>query len=389
VTEWKPKPKVDANTEDMNLTGEEGSVLARVDGFTSMQNISLATGLPEGRVRQIVNKLVRQGAVDAQAEAEHQKTAVDTISPAELAEMLGATDDDAFEGTVTEEVPAPIPGISAPEEIQMDEASEAQERPDVSATADEASEETEAPAEEGEGEGDEEEEGNYRKLYMEKLSKLEAPERESMAKTAIDPELMALTFDPLHSVIRYMFENTKAGLAHARMVARHHHTPQGLDIVMAKAEFMRDTQMQRNLLLNTMLQEPQLKKLLQSKRLMDIYKIAISRDIPERNRTKSRNIMRSKWASAEGDERAGLVFSTEGRCLTMLQGLPFDSQMTTYLCSKTYNSVLLIQNLARFGATPPQVLSHLIRQPVVKRQQHLRTLIKQHPNCPSDVKRQA
>src|SRR6185437_3810630 len=55
VTEWKPKPKVDANTEDMNLTGEEGSVLARVDGFTSMQNISLQTGLPEGRVRQIVS----------------------------------------------------------------------------------------------------------------------------------------------------------------------------------------------------------------------------------------------------------------------------------------------------------------------------------------------
>lgn len=411
MSDWKPKPKADAKTEDMNLTGEEGFVLSRVDGFTSLANLAHLTSLPEGRVKQILNKLVRQGAVDAdvalpaapvssarprpQPAAEAPSTVVDELSSHELREILGETgptmDDEPpmEQATETDQgdaiEPAPAPQVDEP----FDEPTMAED--DIDASSEENPEESEGASEEekAEDEASEGDEANARKLYNTELAKLEQPEREAMAKSAKEPHLSALCFDPHHAVIARVFENPSAGLQHARLVARNHHTPQGLDIVIHRAELFRDLQVQRLLLQNTMLQEPQLKRILQPKRLAEIYKVALSREIPEKNRQKSRGILRSKWSMTDGEERAGLVFTTEGRCLMMLTGLPFDSQTTSLLCQKTYTSLLLIQNLARFGASPPQLLSHLLKQAIVRRQPHLRTLITQHPNCPGDAKRRA
>jgi hypothetical protein len=448
MSEWKPKPKPDAQLEDLNLTGEEGYVLSRVDGFTSVHNLVAVTGLPEVRVKQILKKLVRSGALHDDADmapsapaapepalrtgrpaappstkstantggpskAEIMSTLVDELSPAELREILGETDhtmDDApalAQMTETDHqggphepsAPAPIELGGGVEEAQIDApepVNSAFEEPTMADDPNaEAADAKGDDADKGEEKADEEaaenpdEEANFRKLYNTELSKLEQPEREAMAKTAKDPYLAALCFDAHPAVIKQIFDNQSAGLQHARLVARNHHTPQGLDVVMHRAEFFRDGQTQRLLLQNTMLQEPQLKRILQSKRLMECYKITISREIPERNRQKARHVLRSKWSTSDAEERAGLVFTTEGRCLIQLTGLPFDSHTTTLLCSKTYTSLLLIQNLARFGASPPQVLAHLLKQAPVKRQPHLRTLITQHPNCPADAKRRA
>lgn len=433
MSEWKPKQKPDAQLEDLNLTGEEGYVLSRVDGFTSVTNLAHVTGLPEVRVKQILQKLVRCGALHDDAapaaapgkpsaptpsksaqprpsKAEIMSTLVDELSPAELREIFGETDhtmdDSPALGPMTEtdhlggEPSSPAPGaVAGADEVQLDAPEPASNAPFDEPTMADAprgdgdGDDTGAEAaKDGEADGDKEgegEEANARKLYNTELSKLEQPEREALAKTAKDPVLAALCFDPHPAVIKHIFENQAAGLQHARSVARNHHTPQGLDVVIHRADFFRDNQVQRLLLQNTMLQEPQLKRILQSKRLMECYKVTISREIPERNRQKARYILRSKWSTSDAEERAGLVFTTEGRCLIQLTGLPFDSHTTTLLCSKTYTSLLLIQNLARFGASPPQVLAHLLKQPAVKRQPHLRTLITQHPNCPADAKRRA
>ena len=436
MADWKPKPKSDAKTEDMNLTGEEGFVLSRVDGFMSLKQLVAVTGLPEGRVKQIMQKLVRQGAVDAElasptaptsptsppmstapsarrsaspaARPEPIHTDVDDVSQQALRELHDA-DVTVEDGRVPSASSPSVPASVALPDAELGVPDERSARDERDASVPEPSRDDDDGGGDDHDDGEpatdvvepvdvddkpqsadeEAEEANHRKLYNETLSKLEPPEREALARSAADPHLMALCFDALPAVIKGIFENSRSGMGHARMVARHHHTPQGLDVVMGRAEFFRDLQVQRFLLQNTMLQEAQLKKLLGSKRLADVYKVSISREIPERNRTKARNVLRAKWATAEGEERAGLVFTTEGRCLMMLQGLPMDSQMAMFLTQKTYNSSLLIQNLARFGATPPQVLSHLLKQPACRRQQHLRTMIKQHPNCPSDAKRQA
>jgi hypothetical protein len=48
---------------------------------------------------------------------------------------------------------------------------------------------------------------------------------------------------------------------------------------------------------------------------------------------------------------------------------------------------MLIQSLARFPATPPQLIAHLLRQPLVKRQAHLKNQLLAHSNTPADAKR--
>lgn len=248
--------------------------------------------------------------------------------------------------------------------------------------------------EEGEAKETEEEketaavaEANYRKLFETQLHDLPLEEREKLARTESGPVLLALCFDPVPGVIHGIFENPQVGFPHARLVARHHRTPQGIEAVFTRAELARDAQVQRWLMANPMLQDAHFKKLLGPKRIAVIYKWALSRDLPEKNRSKVRNTLRAKWGTAEGDERANLIFTTEGRVLQMLIGLPLDSMTVQQLCARTIHSVMLVQNLARFASTPPALLTHLLRQATVKRQVHLRTMIFQHPNCPSTEKR--
>src|SRR5690606_34757629 len=101
----------------------------------------------------------------------------------------------------------------------------------------------------------------------------------------------------------------------------------------------------------------------------------------------ARQELRRSFQQASAEERVGLMFTTEGRCLTMLIGLSFDSKTTALLCGRTYNSTLLIQNVLRFSATPPPLIAHLAKQNSVRRTPSLKKLILQHPNCPSQVKK--
>ena len=50
-------------------------------------------------------------------------------------------------------------------------------------------------------------------------------------------------------------------------------------------------------------------------------------------------------------------------------------------------SSTLIQNLARWPTTPPQILRHLAKQSTIRNNPGINRLILQHPNCPSDLKR--
>jgi hypothetical protein len=452
MSEWKPRVKSGLRWESLSLTAEDGFLLSRIDGTTSVMGLSHVTGLPLAQVQDGLRRLRASGALDVEPtptpSSGGSAAAVATRAPVRTAAAPAPSstrpaqapavahgpsgtapgdadladddlaDDDLFDDLADADEPS-LEGEATLEGDAVDEAQPAaragrdavvvDDAPDapVSARAEDAdagkdAADDEKSDEEGGGkrEGDEEaeaesddnedaavEEGNYRKLYETTLHTLPQDEREKLAKTASGPVLLALCFDPVPQVIGGIFENPECGFSHARLVARHHRTPQGLDDVLRRAEFARDAQVQRFLLANPMLNDAQLKKLLSPKRLDVIYKWTLSRDLPEKNRAKVRLILRSKWSTADGEARAHLIFTTEGRVLTMLIGLPFDSQTTTLLCARTYNSLMLIQNLARFSATPPQVLQHLLKQALVKRQPHLRTLIAQHPNCPSDVKR--
>ncbi len=465
MSDWKPKQRAGLRWESLNLSAEEGFLLSRIDGNTSVDSLTHLTGLSAAAVTLALAKLQLGGAIeappardartpassnpeptgpvtaqrqrrtgpliDATAEQPPLFSADESGDEEELSALKpGQFDDDedairaalaemsddnltlpALEGDDTDEgapfaddVPCGVePDLAAGADSPLDGA----EQQEVEGKASNESADAEGAADveephEDEGDVDEPdearearaaaadvEEGNHRKLFETTLHDLPQEEREQLGRVEGGHVLCALCFDPVPQVINAIFENPQVGFPHARLIARYHRTPQGIDVLFKRAELVRDGQVQRYLLGNPMLQDSHLKRILQSKRLAIVYKWALSRDIPEKNRNKVRQMLRSKWSTAEGDERANLVFSTEGRVLLMLAGLPFDSQTTSLLCQRTYNSMVLIQNLARFSATPPLLISHLMRQALVKRQAHLRTMLLQHANCPSDLKRKA
>lgn len=431
-TDWKPRVRPGLRWESLHLTPEEGFLLSRVDGTTSVAALRQLTGMSEARVTEVLSRLEQHGAI----EPGPARTALHTI-PAEMtieeqapqgmrhdvdvdeddAELIrramaeleldpSLLGDDTDEGdAIDDDEPAATaphltrPGGASSAAADDDPPTQAEAGTRVDhAAADEDGDGSDAGAGEGDGDGDEKEgehggsaaveEGNSRKLFETQLHGLPQQEREQLARTADGPTLMALCFDPVPYVISGLMENPQVGHPHARLIARYHRTPQGLEAIFGKRpELARDAQVQRWLLANPMLADTHLKRVLSPKPLAQVYKWSLSRDLPEHNRGKVRTMFRNKWGTADGEERANLVWSCEGRCLQFLTGLQLDSKATTLLCARSIHSVMLVQSLCRFTATPPPLLAHLARQPLVKRQPNLRTMIMQHPNCPADLKR--
>ena len=454
MSEWKPKMKAGLKWESLELSAEEGFLLSRLDGTTSVDALTHLTGFSAEQVQQALHKLTRHGAIEPapsssgapSSSSRSPKTpptsAKSTNSPnspkstkhtmegpplmsaddsevsdddpglraaldemtSEVLDLPSLEGDDTDEGAaVVDEADALVRAAlaerhadghaghghdgSRADAVVDDAPAVAVDKDAGKGTEDIVDEDATDDGEEEDAEAAAVAEGNHRKLFETTLHGLPQEEREKKARTEGGPTLLALCFDPVPQVIHGILENPEMGFPHARLIARHHRTPQGIEALFTRNELVRDGQVQRYLMANPMLQDAHLKKLLAPKRVAVVYKWALSRDLPEKNRNKVRTILRSKWSTAEGDERANLIWSTEGRVLVMLIGIPLDSQATQLLCARTIHSALLIQNLARFASTPPALLTHLLKQAAVKRQVHLRNMIFQHPNCPSSEKR--
>jgi hypothetical protein len=279
----------------------------------------------------------------------------------------------------------PVDELEELEELEAGEA-EAEGEAEDAAAGDEAEGATEAPAKLNEEV--EANERNFRQLYESKFHALPTDARVHAAQTSHGSDLFALCFDAEPRVVSAVLDNPASGLDHARLIAFHHRTSTGLEMLSRRTEFLRDMLVERRLLRNPMCGEMVLSRIMGSKRLHQTYKIAIDRDIPEITRAKSRGHLRKKWQTAPSEERADLVLRTEGRCLQYMTGCTFDAKTTGIMCGKQYNSVLFIQNLAKFAATPPGLLAHLMKQPFVRKNAPLKKLLLQHPNMPGEVKRQ-
>ena len=234
---------------------------------------------------------------------------------------------------------------------------------------------------------DEKDERNYRKIYERDFRGLEVGARVEWARTATGSRLRSLCHDQDPKVVAALVENPNCGLQEARSIASHHLNGRGLEILGRRRELLRDGQVQRCLLRNTQLPVGVLQHIASTKSLRDLYRISIDRNVIDRLRSRLRAELRKKYSTSSPEERVDLVFRTDGRALGMLAGMNFDGRMTSLLASRSINSTLLIQNLARFSATPSVLLAKLLKQPTVRRLPQLRTMLLRHPNMPSDMKR--
>lgn len=327
----------------LHLSPEEGFVLSRVEGTSTVEELVALTGLEEQRVVEIVARLSAAGAIDL------------------------------------------YPEPSAPEELSVPDA--APTEPDLPVDLDGGDAEASASPSETTTAPEAHDEREHRRTYEALFRAKTREERVAAAHSSGGAHLLALCLDPDPQVIDAILANPRVGIDAARLIAEHHRTSAGLEMIAKRTSFVVDAIVHRRLLRNPQLPPAVLHRLLTPKLIVDVYKIVVDREIPDRTRMMAREVLRKKFTIASSDERAALLFKTEGRCLPFLVNCSLDAHATQILASKSTYSVLFVQNLTRWSATPPLLLAHLLKLPVVRRNVGLRKLVLRHPNVPAESKR--
>lgn len=338
---WRPRLREAIDLRELPLGAEEGFVLSRLDGATTVSELRALTGMSEDRVASILERLLLLGVVQPPPDARPATPPPPATSPTSP--------------------PAPASSAEPAEEGTEDE--DGAREPAVPTTA--------------------------RALFGQHLRLLDEAERVSRAAEAKEPELSAFCFDPLPNVARALLTNPNFNLNHARMLARFHTAPPGLEALAARGGVARDPVVERCLLRNPRLPVGATRRLLAGQRLLKLWLLHQDREVPELARKTGKEVLRSRFGSAPAEERVDLIMRTDGRVLLSLGGIPVDGRTASLLCQRSYRSPLLILNLARWGACPPQVLVHLWKQPAVRHQLQLRQALLRHPNLPSEFKREA
>lgn len=335
--QWKPRWNVAADLETLSLTADDTSVLTRLDGLTSVGDLPAITGLSPERIAAALDRLVSYGAVEAPVTAPAAPAAAPPIAPSAAQAHSSASPPSA------------------------DDEEDASTEPDAADSA-----------------------GTHRKLFEGELHALNVDERAARAATAAEPYLSAFCYDPVPSVIKALLTNPSTGLAHARLIAQHHRNPAGLEAIASRGAFAQDAGVRRWLVRNPQLPSSLFTRLFGGRGMLELFRLTLSRDVPEQTRRTSREALRRRFASGTADERVALIIRSEGRALAGLSGIPVDGRTTALLCGRTYASTTLIQNIARWSAAPPALIAYLLKQESVRRSPSLRTLLQRHPNAPSD-----
>ncbi|NWJ42484.1 MAG: hypothetical protein HXX12_16100 [Geothrix sp.] len=328
---WKPRPRAGVDHLALPLDPRQGYLLSLLDGALDVPTLAALMNLGEDEVTSLLDDLVRMGAVASLNQAPAARPAMEAD-------------------------PEPVP---APEATVDPEATDPTEEDPLAAGR----------------------ATTHRQLFELHLHGRPQDERVAQAKVAVEPDLCAWCFDPTAEVIRAVLENPRVGGLHARLIAAHHRTTAGLEALGGRPAFTQDGGVRRALLQNPLLPPGLYRRLWSTRRLLDQYLVAISREAPEQVRAMARDVLRASFTQRAGEERAELILSTEGRCLASLVGLTIDSHATAILCRRTYTSTLLVQNIARWSAAPPQLIAHLRRQDLVKRNPVLRQMLERHPNA--------
>ena len=206
------------------------------------------------------------------------------------------------------------------------------------------------------------EEGDYNKLAV-RLQRESVNFRVSLAKEAQGPLLQALCLDPQARVVIAVLTSPFLSLQHARLIAEHHHTSQGLSALFRNASFIRDDGVRRRLLRNRTTSEQQLGRLLGAADLVKLYNYSMSSEIPPRARLVAGRLLKTRYLGASPIDRVRLIMRTVGRCLDRLRGLGvrLDHPTNAILMQETQFSSALFAKLKSFPGVSQRLVSHMQR----------------------------
>jgi len=87
--------------------------------------------------------------------------------------------------------------------------------------------------------------------------------------------------------------------------------------------------------------------------MLEVYKLSIDREIPERSRILTREILRKKFMLASSDEEGGLSSSRpRGAASSISPTAASTPTRRRFLCGKSMYTTMFVQNFARWSATP-------------------------------------
>jgi len=330
---WRPQLRTAVDLTTLSLDPQQEFLLACLDGSLDVEALTPVTGLSPERLHATLMELATLGAIEPEQAV--------------------------FEAS--EEPQAKVVEAEAEPETVVD-ASEPEVEPEPDASDPEAR-------------------LTHRSLFEQKLHHHATDERAALSRQAEEPELSAYCFDPMAQVIQELLQNPRFGLAHARLVATHHRTSAGLEMVTINSAFTSDAGVRRALLQNPVLPASIYRRNWGPRRLQEQYLVASSHEVPEQTRAMARELLRASFGQRTADEKAELILKTEGRCLPMLGGVTVDGHTASILCRRAIVSTLFIQNIARWSAAPPQLIAHLLRQEIVRRNTQLKLMLERHPNA--------
>ncbi|MEM1204289.1 MAG: hypothetical protein AAGN66_13745 [Acidobacteriota bacterium] len=176
--------------------------------------------------------------------------------------------------------------------------------------------------------------GGWRRHFERELRPLSVDQRCELAQRSEGDELRALCFDPHPKVAMALVESTGFGLEHARLLARHHRSSQGLTALGRSAAFLRDQQVIGELFRNPQTPEALLDRILRGRNLHQLHALAVGHNATERVRKSARRSFRRDFMRSSAEECVNLILKTEGRCLSMLSGVALDGRTAALLCRR-------------------------------------------------------
>jgi hypothetical protein len=183
--------------------------------------------------------------------------------------------------------------------------------------------------------------------------------------------------------------NPELARSHARLIALNHPDPNGLELLASTRDLLEDDQLEWLLLRNAQLPLELATRILTPKGMNAVVDVWVDAGVAESARAVARDLIRERFAAAVAEERAALIWGTDGNVLPALTGLALDGRTVNILCSRSYTSIIFVRNLLKFGSCPGPLLGYLSKQGLVRRNPQLKSMLVAHPNTPLDVKRRS
>ena len=356
--------------DGLALTAQEGFVLSRLDTALTHGQVVEQTGLASERIEQILSLLEDKGLVasDTPSMRPIMATIPDSDFEAQGEGEEAPPDDEATTPSLPPAAPSSASSAPGPSSIVPPPWSEPPPKPEL-----EVDPNLRDPT--------------FRKLYDLRIRALPLEKRIALAGRQTREALFALCLDPEPVVIRAVLMNPELVRSHARVIALHHTDPAGLELLAGTRDLLEDTQVEWLLLRNASLPSELAMRILTPKGMNGVFDVWADGGVAEAARAVARELIRARFATALPEERAALVWGTEGNVLAALAGLALDGRTVAILSSRSYTSVIFVRNLLKFGACPGSLLGYLSKQGLVRRNPQLKSMLLAHPNTPLDAKR--